>query len=123
MPTHLLIVIYARDMNESVPFYEALGLTRKTSGEIDEMWNEFALGDGALALHGLGSGELPVSTGRVQVNINVPADGTLDAILARCKASDFEIGTGIDDQGFGRFFWVRDPDGLPVQVNERSDGD
>ncbi len=122
MSTHLLIVIYARDMNESVPFYETLGLPRTTPGEIDEMWNEFGLGDGALALHGLGNGELPISTGRVQVNINVPADGTLEAVLARCKDQEYEVGTGIEDQGFGRFFWVRDPDGLPVQINERNGG-
>ncbi len=121
MSTQLMIVVYARDMNESVPFYETLGLERSQPGEIDEMWNEFAVGDGALALHGLGSGDLPVSTGRVQVNINVLADGTLDTVLARCKDRDYDIGAGIGDQGFGRFFWVRDPDGLPVQVNERTE--
>jgi len=118
----LLVIVYASDMTKSVPFYEALGLMRSSPGEIDAMWNQFELGDGALALHGLGAGDLPVSTGRVQVNLGVPADGSLDAVFARCKELDYEIGTGIDDQGFGRFFWVRDPDGLPVQINERAGG-
>ncbi|MBA2775540.1 MAG: hypothetical protein H0U31_02280, partial [Chloroflexia bacterium] len=45
----------------------------------------------------------------------------LDTVLARCKDRDYDIGAGIGDQGFGRFFWVRDPDGLPVQVNERTE--
>jgi len=40
--------------------------------------------------------------------------------LADCAAAGVEIGAGIDDVGFGRFFWVKDPDGLPVQFNERS---
>lgn len=31
-----------------------------------------------------------------------------------------EFGAEISDDGFGRFFWVRDPDGYPVTINEKA---
>ncbi len=50
--------------------------------------------------------------------LNVPADGLLDRVHQACTDQGFEIGGEIADIGFGRFFWVRDPDGFPVTINE-----
>jgi len=46
--------------------------------------------------------------------LTVPADGSLDRVYRAYTDQGFEIA----DIGFGRFFWVRDPDGFPVTINE-----
>jgi hypothetical protein len=57
---------------------------------------------------------------RMHLNLDLPSNGSLDIMHTHCEELGLDIGAGIDDVGFGRFFWVRDPDGLPVQFNERS---
>ncbi len=45
---------YVSEMERSVAFYETLGLGPGGDAELDEpdeSWNEFAVGDGTLALH------------------------------------------------------------------------
>jgi uncharacterized glyoxalase superfamily protein PhnB len=70
-----------------------------------------------LALHGAKPDEIPDADGHLQLNINVAA-GELDRLYALCDAEGHTIGAPIQEMGFGRFFQVKDPDGLPVQFNE-----
>ena len=115
----LLVIVYVEDMARSVAFYEALGLKREAPGDVDAWWNAFTLGDATLALHHNGGAPLPPVSDRMHLNLDLPPDGSLDIMHTRCQELGLDIGAGIDDVGFGRFFWVRDPDGLPVQFNER----
>lgn len=114
----LSLIVYVSDMERSVSFFESLGFGRH-GGEIDTHWNEFHVGDAVLALHLADPGDIPPASSHLSLNINVEA-GELDRLYAICEKQDYPIGAPIQDIGFGRFFWIIDPDGLPVQFNERA---
>lgn len=115
---HLSVIAYVKDMARAVAFYESLGFARR--GELNPMWNEFVFGDATFALHGAMSEKLAPPSDRLTINIAV--DGaTLDRLYATCEERGYPLGGPIQDIGFGRFFRVNDPDGLPVQFNERQD--
>ncbi len=112
---HLSVIAYVKDMERAVAFYESLGFARR--GEASPMWTEFAFGDATFALHRAMAEELSPPSDRLTLNITV--DGaTLDRLHATCKERGYPLGGPIQDIGFGRFFTVTDPDGLPVQFTE-----
>ena len=114
----LMAMVMVTDMTASVTFYESLGLVRKESGEVNPYWNEFAIGDARLALHYASVDEIQPASRQLQLNLDLPTGGALDALRDSCLALGLELGGDISEQGFGRFFWIRDPDGLPIQFNE-----
>lgn len=113
----LQTIIYVKDMAAAVAFYERLGLERANPGPVDAFWNEFQLDGGSLALHHADDELSPVSS-RSECWLQVPADGSLERILASCQAAGDTVLSGVDDLGFGRFIRLADPDGFPVQVGE-----
>ncbi len=119
---NLTTMVYVSEMKRSVAFYETLGLVRdgQEADEPNQDLNEFAIGDGTLALHRHRDGPLPDVGGRADMILTVPADGSLDRVYRACLDRGFENGGEIADIGFERFFWVRDPDGFPVTINERA---
>lgn len=114
----LSVIAYVSEMEQSVAFYESLGFTRK--GEMNPMWNEFVFGDAIFALHGVTSDDLPQVSNRLTLNLNVDRD-ELERLYSLCEERGYALGSPIHDIGFGRFFWVKDPDGLPVQFNEKQE--
>lgn len=114
----LSVIIYVSDMERSVAFYESLGLSRHGDG-IDPHWNEFHIGDAILALHRAEPGDIQPASDHLSLNLNVKP-GKLDRLFAICKDKGYPIGAPIQDIGFGRFFWITDLDGLPVQLNEHA---
>lgn len=112
----LSVIAYVSDMERSVAFYESLGFARR--GETSRMWTEFGMGDATFALHGAEAEDIPLASSHLSLNINV--DGaTLDRLYATCEERAYPLGGPIQDIGFGRYFWTTDPDGLPVQFNQR----
>lgn len=111
----LMNVIYVSDMKRSVAFYEALEFERTGGDEPDDHWNEFPVGDATIALHI--KDPLPPFSGRLDVMLSLPADGSLERLfgIARERGS---IGGKIRDEAFGRVFWVRDPDGTEITFLE-----
>jgi catechol 2,3-dioxygenase-like lactoylglutathione lyase family enzyme len=112
----LSVIAYVKDMERAVAFYESLGFRRQ--GEASPMWTEFAFGDAIFALHRAMSAELAPPSDRLTLNITVDGD-TLDRLHATCEQRGYPLGGPIQDIGFGRFFIVTDPDGLPVQFTEQ----
>ena len=108
----LQTIIYVSDTEHSIAFYETLGFTVGYRG--GPTWTAFAGGDGVLALHLLE--DLP-EPGRVAVSL--VADRDLEAVAADLGGVGIEVGE-IREQPFGRSVVVRDPDGLPIQINEHS---
>ncbi len=106
-------------MARSVAFYESLGLEREGTGVIDDYWNGFTVNGGKLALHWAMGDPLPPPSGRMTLNIDLPADGSLERLRETCMSAGYEP-SDVGDEGFGRFFWLKDPDGLTVQFNERA---
>lgn len=110
----LLNIIYTNSMAESVAFYERLGLFRREDGEVNDWWNEFAVGDTTLALHWNRDETLP-ATGNPELNFRLTTE-EFDALYA--SIADLNP-SGIDTlRGLGRFFTVMDPNGIRVQMNE-----
>jgi catechol 2,3-dioxygenase-like lactoylglutathione lyase family enzyme len=103
----LMPIVYVRDMDESVAFYERLGFD--VVGESrSQMWTELRAGDGAvLALHSAGSGE----PGRVE--LSMVAEQPLEGIAELAP-----VARGIADEAFGRSLVLEDPNRLRIQVNE-----
>ena len=99
-------------MEQSIAFYEALGFSVAYRG--GPTWTAFAGRDGVLALHVLE--DLP-EPGRVALSL--VADDKLEAVVADLGASGIAVGA-IEEQPFGRSVVIRDPDGLPIQINEHS---
>lgn len=114
---HLSVIAYVKDMDRAVAFYESLGFQRQ--GAASPMWTEFASGDASFALHRAMSEELSPPSDRLTLNIGVDGE-RLDRLYATCEERGYPLGGPIQDIGFGRFFTVTDPDGLPVQFIERA---
>jgi catechol 2,3-dioxygenase-like lactoylglutathione lyase family enzyme len=101
----LTTIVYVRDMDASLAFYEGLGFTVRSRSP---MWSELQAGDGAvLALHG----EIEGNAGHVEVALG--ADAPLETFAGRS-----DVARGIADEVFGRSLVLRDPNGLALQVNE-----
>jgi len=101
-------VVYVRDMDESVAFYEQLGFEVDIQSR-SENWTEFRAGGGAavLALHSA-EGD---AAGRVE--LSMIAEEPLQQI-----AKSASVARGIADEAFGRSIVLEDPNGLRIQVNE-----
>lgn len=99
----LMPIVYVRDMDASLAFYESLGFEVEMNSA---MWSRLRAGDGAaLALHG----EVDGNAGHIELAMD--ADD-LDALSARP-----DVARGIADEAFGRSIVLRDPNGLAIQVN------
>ena len=100
----LMPILYVRDMDASLAFYEGLGFEVRSRSP---MWSELAAGDGAvLALHG----EVDGNAGRIELALG--ADD-LEPLVGRD-----DVARGIADEAFGRSLVLRDPNGSAIQVNE-----
>jgi catechol 2,3-dioxygenase-like lactoylglutathione lyase family enzyme len=100
----LMPIVYVRDMDASIAFYERLGFAVSSRSP---MWSELRAGEGAvLALHAAGD-----DAGRIE--LSMVAEQPLERVA--------EVTTpvrGIADEAFGRSLVLEDPDGLRIQVNE-----
>jgi len=103
----LMPIVYVRDMDDSVAFYERLGLEVDIQSR-SQNWTEMKVGEGAvLALHSAEGGK----AGRVE--LSMVADQPLEAV-----ADLVPVARGIADEAFGRSVVLEDPNGLQIQVNE-----
>jgi catechol 2,3-dioxygenase-like lactoylglutathione lyase family enzyme len=100
-------IVYVRNMDESVAFYEQLGF------EVDirsrsRSWTELkGRGRTLLALHSA-EGE-----GAGRVELSMVAEEPLERL-----AKSAPVARGIADEAFGRSIVLEDPSGLRIQVNE-----
>ena len=103
----LMPIVYVRDMDESVAFYERLGFEVDIQSR-SQNWTELKVGDAAvLALHSAEDG----TPGRVE--LSMVAEQPLERIAALVP-----LARGIADEAFGRSLVLADPNGLEIQVNE-----
>jgi catechol 2,3-dioxygenase-like lactoylglutathione lyase family enzyme len=103
----LMPIVYVRDMDESVAFYERLGFEVDTQSR-SQHWTELKAGQGAvLALHIAEEGKAG------QVELSMVAEQPLERL-----AEVASLARGIADETFGRSMVLQDPNGLQIQVNE-----
>ena len=99
----LMPIVYVKDMDASLAFYESLGFDVEMSSP---MWSRLRAGDGAaLALHGEADG----NAGHIELAMDADDLGPL--------AGRDDVARGIADEAFGRSIVLRDPNGLAIQVN------
>jgi catechol 2,3-dioxygenase-like lactoylglutathione lyase family enzyme len=111
-------VVFVSDMQSSVRFYELLGLKVDTKGR-SGAWTELRAGDALVALHAAERVEQPATaTGAGRVELAFVATELLEAVEARLLTAGASYVQRISDESFGRSLIVRDPDGLPIQINE-----
>ncbi len=103
-------IVYVTDMERSIAFYERLGFEVDYRG--GPVWTAFRGSDGVLALH---LADEVAAGGRVAVSL--VAGDPLEAVISHLAEAGIES-TAIQEQPFGRSTVVRDPDGLPIQINE-----
>jgi predicted lactoylglutathione lyase len=104
-------IVYVTDMSASLAFYKALGFKAQHEGE---MWSELRSSAARLALHGAES--LP--TGQLRVELSLTAHDKLETVMDRLQEAGVTVTNEIADEAFGRSLPIRDPDGLPIQINE-----
>lgn len=110
----LLNIVYTNHMKESVAFYEALGLFRKEDGEVNDWWNEFPIGNASLALHWNEGKPLPTES-NPELHLQA-SPSEFEAIYA--EITDLAPSPVNNLEGVGRYYYVTDPNGLRVQINE-----
>ena len=99
----LMPIVYVKDMDASLAFYESLGFEVETSSAV---WSRLRASDGgALALHG----EVDGNAGHIEL--------AMDADDLEPLAARDDVARGIADEAFGRSIVLRDPNGLAIQVN------
>ena len=106
-----MTIVYVTDMERSLRFYMGLGCVAKNEGA---HWSELRLGTAVLALHLTDT--LPKDG--LWVALALAAHKPLEAIVAELNAAGIATPDDIADEAFGRSLLIRDPDGLPIQINE-----
>ncbi|MFQ5968362.1 MAG: VOC family protein [Acidimicrobiia bacterium] len=112
----LMPIVYVTDMGRSTAFYQGL-VPNGTLVSQSPYWTEFNVGGSALALHYTDS--LP-SEG-LWVELALVAFEPLEEVVEHLRLAGIEPDRGIQDEAFGRSLVVRDPDGLPIQINQHED--
>ena len=105
----VLPIRYCADVAASTRFYRALGLELGAATR-PGTWVELPGAAGVLALHQAGG-----DPGTCELAFE--ADEPLEAVVARLATAGYPAGP-ILDESHGRSVRVRDPDGVPVQINE-----
>lgn len=105
----VLPIRYCADIEASRRFYLALGLELGAATRPGG-WVELPAAAGILALH-----RADGDAGRCELAFE--ADEPLEAVAERLRAAGYAP-EPILDESFGRSLRVRDPEGVPVQVNE-----
>ena len=112
----LMTIVYVTDMQRSRAFYEGL-LPDATIISESPFWTELSVGGASLALHLTEA----IPGDRLWVELALAATDTLEQVEEDLRLAGIEPARGIQDEAFGRSLVVRDPDGLPIQINEHEE--
>ena len=106
----LMPIVYVSDMQRSVDFYRLFcdGIHSQSG-----MWSEFSIGDSRFALHRAD----PIPE-RSRIELAFLSTTPLEQVVDHLKSGGVVLEREITDEAFGRSILVRDPDGLPIQINE-----
>ncbi|QBD81209.1 VOC family protein [Ktedonosporobacter rubrisoli] len=108
-------IVYVRDIEHSLLFYVVLGfelLRKHRKGR----WAELRLGDAKLGLHT--SADLPQLKEQPRVELAMESQEPLDLLQERLIEAGVPFERFVADEAFGSSLIVRDPDGLPIQINQ-----
>jgi hypothetical protein len=119
-PLTPMMIIYVRDVEAALPFYQALGCQialRERTGD----WIQLQLGDAVIGLHKTTSlARLEKNRTAWGLEFSLIVHEKLETLLLRLNAAGYEWATQnpIVDESFGRSVPLIGPEGLLIQVNE-----
>lgn len=117
----MAVFVYASDLEKSVAFYEALGFgpavaVNEGSGLPDHIrLRHLRLGETGVLLC-TANDDVPAASDRTAISLDMDPGENIDAYREACRSRGLDV-SEIIREPFGRIFWVRDPDGVSVQVN------
>ncbi len=106
-------MVLVSDMQAAIRFYKRLGLEVRFESR-NGMWTELVAGDSMLALHRVDPSRIPPA----QVKLNFLSDQPLRQVERRLRRAGVEIARGVADEAFGWSLVIRDPDGMPIQLDQ-----
>lgn len=109
----MIVFVFASDLEKSVAFYEALGFGPAV--EISEGMRQLRLGATGVLLC-TEKGQVPPASDRTQILLNMEPGENFEEYRETCRSRGLDV-SEIIQESFGRIFWVRDPDGVSVQIN------
>jgi predicted lactoylglutathione lyase len=110
----LMPLVYVTDMDRSIAFYSTLGgevSARSRSGS----WAELRFGDSILALHRT---DHPSGSNPSTVELCFVSREKLESLRDALSRTGIHVERPVTDEAFGFSMMVRDPDGLPIQINQ-----
>lgn len=115
------VFVFASDLEKSVAFYEALGFgpavaVNEGSGMPDNVRLRHLRLSGTGVLLCTQNGDVPVANDRMAISLDMEQGENLDEYRETCRSRGLDV-SEIIQESFGRIFWVRDPDGVSVQIN------
>lgn len=110
----LMTLVYVTDMAASTAFYSVLGAEASLVNRT-RTWAEFRVGDATLALHA--TEKLPRER-FCGLELSFNSTEPLEVLVQALQKAGVPLYREITDEAFGRSVVVRDPDGLPIQINE-----
>lgn len=108
---HVQTIVATTDMGRAVDWYS--GFLGRDPEYASDMWTVFAVNEARVALHH--ADEL---TERSRVAVSLVIEEALEEFIERVGASGIHPVEDIRPQSFGRSVLFRDPEGLPIQVNQ-----
>ena len=114
----LMPLVYVTDMDKSIAFYSVLGgeiSARSRSGT----WAELRFGDSILALH---RADHPSGSDTSTIELCFVSSEALEGLQDRLSDAGIRVERPVTDEAFGFSMMVRDPDGLPIQINQHDTG-
>jgi predicted lactoylglutathione lyase len=110
----LMPLVYVADLDKSIAFYSILGgkvSARSRSGT----WAELRFGDSILALH---QADHPSGSDASAIELCFVSSDALEALQDRLSEAGIRMERPVTDEAFGFSMMVRDPDDLPIQINQ-----
>lgn len=117
----MAMFIFASDLERSVTFYEALGFgpavaVHEGSGlPVHVKLRHLCLGGTGILLC-TGNDAMPSASDRTAISLDMEPGENLEEYRDTCRSRGLDV-SEIIHEPFGRLFWVRDPDGVSIQVN------
>ena len=112
----LMTIVYVRNTDAVLPFYQALGM-KPIAIDRRREWIELQLGDAVLGLHYSDQPSSQFVRSR-STEFSLISHEPLETFLERLAAAGFATDHPILDETFGRYVMIEAPDGFLIQVNE-----
>lgn len=116
-PLVLMPIVYTRDVDRAIRFYEALGFQLTVCDE-DYAWAELRLGASWLVIHALEPTQPP--TAAPSISLTLHSREPLEDVLVRIADRGVLPSQMITDVASGRTMSFRDPDGREIEIIERN---